>query len=73
MASATAIKQEIRGLIEVIPDRGLYALKPLLEVLADEQAVIETDLTEEEHKSLDKCLEEYRRDPSAFVDLDDIP
>ncbi|MDR2152916.1 MAG: hypothetical protein LBO72_08845 [Helicobacteraceae bacterium] len=68
MTSAT-IRQEIIQRIEAIPDRGLYALKPLLDVLAD----IDDDLTDEERELGLKTLEEYRRDPSAFVDLDDIP
>ena len=55
-----------------MPERNLYALKPLLAVLAEPLYTIETDLTAEEISMIDEGMAEYRKDPSSFVSLESI-
>ena len=56
----TALKKQIVGYIEVMPDSKLKALKPLLEVLMGDDFVIETDLTPEEHAIIDASHAKYK-------------
>jgi hypothetical protein len=72
MNGAATIRQELKSFIDVIPDHNLYALKPLLTVLAEEPVVIETDLTDEEHALIAESVERYHKDPSSFVPLESI-
>jgi hypothetical protein len=43
----------------------------LLGILSDEDFVVETDLTDEEREIVAKGYEEFKKDPSAFIDFDD--
>ncbi|GHU47703.1 hypothetical protein FACS1894200_03510 [Spirochaetia bacterium] len=55
----TAIKQEVHTLIDCLTERNLYALKPLLTALQDnEPLIIETDLTDEEHELIEEGMKE---------------
>jgi hypothetical protein len=64
------IRQEITRYIRNISDSKLEALKPLLEVLANETVVVETDLTDEERALIAKGRAEYER--GGFIPLGDI-
>ena len=66
----TALKKEIVGYIEAIPDKKLRALKPLLEVLMGDELVYEIDLTAEEHAIIDKSRAKYKE--SDLVPLSSI-
>jgi hypothetical protein len=68
MNGATAIRQELKSFIDVIPDHSLYALKPLLSVLAEtESLVIETDLTDEEIALIDEGRRNRKEHPENFT------
>jgi len=68
MNGATAIRQELKSFIDVIPDHSLYALKPLLLVLAEtEPLVIETDLTDEEIAMIDEGRRNRKEHPENFT------
>jgi hypothetical protein len=66
----SAIRQEIQGYIDNIPDGKLEALKPLLSVLVNDTIVIETNLTDEEKKIIARGREEYTQ--GGFVPLSAI-
>jgi len=66
----TAIRQEILGYINEIPDNKLLALKPILAVLVDDSIVVETDLTDTEKQIILTGREEYKN--GGFIPLTDI-
>jgi hypothetical protein len=56
-----------------MPERNLYALKPLLTVLAEtEPLIIETDLTDEERAIIDEGDRLFEKHPETFVPLESI-
>ena len=65
------LRKEIHSIIDTIPDRSLYALKPLLTVLAAPAYTIETNLTPEEIAIIDEGIQEFREHPQNFVSLKD--
>jgi len=70
--TAAVLRKELKGYIETMPERSLYALKPLLSVLSEPLYTIETDLTDDEITMIDEGMAEYRKNPSSFVPLDSI-
>jgi hypothetical protein len=68
----SVLRKELHGYIEAMPERSLYALKPLLSVLSEPLYTIETDLTAEEIAMIDEGMAEYRDDPSSWIPLDRI-
>jgi len=68
--TATVLRKEIHGIIDVIPDASLSVLKPLLAHLADDywKPVIEP-ASPEEIAMCDERMREYEKDPSCFVSL----
>ena len=66
--TAAALRKEIHGIIDTMPDRSLPALKPLLAFIADDywKPVIEP-ASPEEAAMIDKRVKEYEKDPSSFV------
>jgi hypothetical protein len=74
MIEATILRKELHSFIEIMPERNLSALRPLMAVLAgiDEAVVIETDLTDEEHKLIEEGVRRYYEEPSNFVTLESV-
>lgn len=70
--TAAVLRNELKGYIEIMPERSLYALKPLLSVLSEPLYTIETDLTAEEIAMIDEGMAEYRKNPSSFVPLESV-
>jgi hypothetical protein len=71
--TAAAIRQELHSIINVIPERKLNALRPLFEVLIDDDAIaIETDLTDEEHTLIAEGVQHYHKHPEDFVPLESM-
>jgi hypothetical protein len=70
--SALAVRQEIHNLVDTMPERNLYALRPLLDVLVNEPIIIETDLTDEEKALIEEGDKHYREHPEDFVPLESI-
>jgi hypothetical protein len=71
MKTMNAIKQEINHYIDIIPEHKLPALLPLLEILADEPLIIETNLTKHE-KEIIKKGREKRLNGEKFYKLDEV-
>jgi hypothetical protein len=70
MNGVTALRKEICDIIGIMPERKLYALRPLLDVLVDENDahfVIETDLTDEERAIIAAGEKEFREHPENFT------
>ena len=67
-----ALKEELHGYIDTMSERSLYALKPLMLVLAEPPYTVETDLTAEEIAMIDEGMAEYRANPSSFIPLESI-
>ena len=65
---AAVLRKEIHSIIDVIPDRSLPALKPLLTHLADDywKPIIEP-ASPKEADMIDKRAMEYKKDPASFV------
>ena len=70
------LRQELHAYLDILPDTKLKVLKPLLSFLANDAAedeiIIETDLTDEERAVIAEGMEEYARDPDSFVPLERI-
>ena len=68
--TATVLRKEIHGIIDVIPEYSLPALKPLLTHLADDywKPVIEP-ASPEEIAMCDERMLDYEKDRSSFVSL----
>ena len=68
---ATALRKELREYLDVIPEHTLYALKPLLSMLAEPLYIIEP-ANEEEIAMIDERMKDYEKYPSSFIPLEDI-
>ena len=67
-----AVRKELHTLIDNLPERKLNALRPLFDVLVDEEIIIETDLTEEEKTIIAEGDIHYTEHPEDFVPLESI-
>ena len=70
--TAAILRKELHGFIETMPERNLYALKPLMSVLSEQPYSVETDLSVEEVAMIDEGMAEYRSNPSSFIPLESI-
>ncbi|MDR0321425.1 MAG: hypothetical protein LBI28_07960 [Treponema sp.] len=70
--SALAIRKELHSLIDNMPERKLNALRPLFDVLVDDEVIIETDLTDEERAIIEKGDRHYKEHPEDFVPLESV-
>jgi hypothetical protein len=68
----TALRSELKSIIDTMPERSLYALKPLLSVLSIDPVIIETDLTVEEKAIIEAGEKEFQKHPETFVPLESI-
>ena len=67
MNGNSAVRKEIHELIDAMPERNLYALRPLLDVLVDE-----TDddiLTNEEKLLFEECQKDLIERPESFMSV----
>jgi hypothetical protein len=69
--TAAVLRQELQGYIAIMPERNLYALKPLLTVLAEPLYTIEA-ATAEEIAMIDERMKDYETDPSSWVPLESV-
>jgi hypothetical protein len=72
MNIAATIRQELHTYIDVISDRNLYALKPILSILAEPPYILETNLTDEERAIIAEGDREFEEHPENFVSLESI-
>ena len=72
MNATAAIRQELHTYIDIIPDRNLYALKPILSILAEPAYILETNLTDEEQAIIAEGDKEFEEHPENFVALENI-
>ena len=69
--TAAVLRNELHGYIDIMPDRSLAALKPLLSVLAEPLYTIEP-ASPEEIAMIDEGMEEYRKNPASFIPLESL-
>jgi len=75
MENATlALRKELHSIIDNLPERKLNALRPLFDVLVDDDNIvaIETDLTEEELVLIREGDKHYKEHPEDFVPLESL-
>ena len=65
MNAALSIRDEVRELIENLPERKLYALR---DFLTDE----DDELTAEEMAAFERCEKNWKENPESFHDWDDV-
>jgi hypothetical protein len=70
--TAAVLRNELHDYIDTLPERSLYALRPLLSVLAEPLYTVTTSLTAEEISMIDEGMQEYRDHPESFVPLESI-
>jgi len=68
---AVAVRKKLHTFIDEIPDNCLLSVEPLLSYLAGE-AVIETNLTDEEKNWVREGRKQYKEHPEDFVPLESI-
>ena len=71
--TAAVLRKELHGMIDVIPDRSLSALKPLLALLTEDywKPVIEP-ASPEEIAMINERMKDYEKDPTSFIPLESI-
>ena len=69
--TVTEQRNEIHNLIDVLPEKYLVALKPLLELLAGPLHTIEP-ASPEEAAMIDGRMKDYERDPSSFIPWSEV-
>jgi hypothetical protein len=71
--TATVLRKELHTMIDIMPDRSLPAIKPLLTYLADDywKPVIEP-ASPQEIAMIEERMKDYEADPSSFIALEDI-
>jgi hypothetical protein len=67
----SVLRKELQDYIAVMPERSLYALKPLLSVLAEPLYTIEP-ASPEECARVEERVREYHENPASFVPLKSI-
>ena len=69
-----AVKQELHGIIETMPERRLFELRKALidEPYIFEPAVIENNLTSEEMAVIEAGDKEFEKHPENFITLDNF-
>ena len=68
--TATVLRKELHTIIDIIPDRSLLAVKPLLTYLADDYWKPVTEpASPKERAMINKRVKEYEENPSSFVPL----
>jgi hypothetical protein len=60
------LRKELQGYIAAMPERNLYALKPLLSVLAEPSYIVEP-ADPDEVALIEEGMAEYRASPASFV------
>ena len=70
--TATTVRKELHTLIDTLPIRKLNALRPLFDVLIDDETIIETDLTDEELAIIAEGDKHYKEHPEDFIPLENI-
>jgi hypothetical protein len=65
----TAVRGELKGYIDAIPDSNLEMVRPILSFLAkiNEPFVIETDLTEDEKAIIAEGRKNRKERPETFI------
>jgi hypothetical protein len=66
-----AVRQEIHGIIDDIPERNLHILRPLLDFLTEKSAV-DDSLSDEEMALLEQCRRDRREHPENFTSWAEI-
>jgi len=67
--TANVLRKELQGFAAAMPERGLYALKPLLTELARPEYVVEP-ANGEEIAMIEADMAEYRGRPESFAALE---
>ena len=84
ITETTALRQELHDFIDIMPERKLSALKPLISILMEEEypigiedipesdIAIESNLTDEERAIIARGVARYHERPEEFVTLDSV-
>jgi hypothetical protein len=62
----TTLRQEIHGIIDDIPERNLFILRPLLDFFVDENTA-DDRLSVEEQKLLEQCRKDRKEHPENLT------
>jgi hypothetical protein len=62
----TAVRREIHGIIDDIPERNLFILRPLLDFLIDKNEA-DDSLSDEELALLEQCRKDRKEHPENFT------
>ncbi|MHC6202603.1 hypothetical protein ACYULU_05345 [Breznakiellaceae bacterium SP9] len=65
MDEATALRKEMREIIDIIPEYNLYRLRPLLDALIEKDP--DNLLSDEEKQLLDQCRTDRKKHPETLT------
>ena len=68
--SEAALREEMKEFIDMMPEDNLVRLRPLFEVLIDEDD--DDILSPEEVRALEQCRRDLRERPESLISLDDF-
>ena len=71
MREALAVRDEVIEMVRNMPERNLYALRPLMDVLASEPAEMEDGLSDEDMEALMQSRERWAAEPESFLSVDE--
>ena len=71
MKGALAVRDEVIEMVKCMPERNLYALRPLMEVLASEPEDREDALSDEEMEAFIQSRKRWEENPESFVSVDE--
>ena len=84
ITETTALRQELHDFIDIMPERKLNALRPLISILMEEEypigmedipesdIAIESDLSDEEYAIIARGTARYHEHPEEFITLESV-
>jgi len=69
MNGALTVKDEIQGMIDSLPERALYALRPLILDAFTNTPDEDDILSDGEMKLLEQCRKDWKETPESFISI----
>ena len=71
MSQTLTVRDEVHEMIDIMSERSLHALRPLLDILMDTPAYDGDDdvLSEDELALLEQCRKDWKEHPETFISV----
>jgi len=73
MNGTLTVRDEVHEMVDIMPERSLYALRPLLDILMNTPAYDGDNdiLSEDELMLLEQCRKDWKEHPETFISIAD--